>query len=104
MMSPAPASTRHLFTPSASTSAITSARTKPLATPQKSQIGAPTPLSSRIASRAPTTTTASVPQTPTSSSHTNNLGTASARRYHIPASSSAYSSRTLAPTSNGYAQ
>ncbi|QRV86544.1 dual-specificity tyrosine-(Y)-phosphorylation regulated kinase [Ceratobasidium sp. AG-Ba] len=105
MMSPAPTtSTRHLFTPSSSTSALTSTRTKPLATPQKSQIGAPTPLSSRIAARAPTTSTTSVPQTPTSSSHTNNLGTASARRYHVPASSSAYSSRTLAPASNGYAQ
>ncbi|KAG9126303.1 hypothetical protein FRC07_004041 [Ceratobasidium sp. 392] len=105
MMSPAPTtSTRHLFTPSASTSALTSARTKPLATPQKSQIGAPTPLSSRIATRAPGSATASVPQTPTSASHTNNLGTASARRYHVPASASAYSSRTLASTSNGYAQ
>ncbi|KAG9080180.1 hypothetical protein FRC06_006979 [Ceratobasidium sp. 370] len=100
IMSPAPTSTRHLFTPSSSTSAISSVRTKPSATPQKSQIGAPTPLSSRIATRAPTTTMALVPQTPTSS-HTNNLGTASARRYHVPASSSAYSSRTLAP-SNGY--
>lgn len=103
--SPAPtSSTRHLFTPSSSTSVLASARTKPLATPQKSQIGAPTPLSSRIATRAPTTTTASIPQTPTSNSHTSNLGTtASAQRYRVPASSSAYSSRTLAPASNGYA-
>lgn len=101
--SPAPTSTRHLFTPSSSTSALTSSRTKPLATPQKSQIGAPTPLSSRIATRAPTTTATSVPQTPTSNSHTSNLGTASAHRYRVPASSSAYSSRTLAPASNGYA-
>ncbi|KAG9090187.1 hypothetical protein FRC06_001183 [Ceratobasidium sp. 370] len=100
IMSPAPTSTRHLFTPSSSTSAIGSIQTKPLATPQKSQIGAPTPLSSQIATHTLTTTMASVPQTPTSS-HTNNLGTASARRYHFPASSSAYPSRTLAP-SNGY--
>ncbi|KAG8735982.1 hypothetical protein FRC10_009944 [Ceratobasidium sp. 414] len=89
IMSPIPSSTQHLFTPSSSTSALASARTKPLATPQKSQIGAPTPLSSRIATCAPTSTTASVPQTPTSS-HTNNLGTASAHRYHVPASPSAY--------------
>ncbi|KAF8610562.1 kinase-like protein [Ceratobasidium sp. AG-I] len=101
--SPAPASTRHLFTPSSSTAALTSSRTKPLATPQKSQIGAPTPLSSRIATRAPTTATTSVPQTPTSNSHTSNLGNASAHRYRVPASSSAYSSRTLASASNGYA-
>ncbi|KAJ1309929.1 hypothetical protein OPQ81_006688 [Rhizoctonia solani] len=103
--SPAPVpSSRHLFTPSSSTSAVTSSRTKPLATPQKSQIGAPTPLSSRIA-RAPTNSTnTSVPQTPISSSHTTNQGTP-AHRYRVPAASSAYSSRTLAPTSsNGYAQ
>ncbi|KAG9092258.1 hypothetical protein FRC06_000173 [Ceratobasidium sp. 370] len=78
IMSPAPTSTRHLFTPSSSTSAITSVRAKPLATLQKSQIGAPMPLSSRIATCASTTTMASVPRTPTSS-HTNNPGTASAR-------------------------
>ncbi|CUA75045.1 dual-specificity tyrosine-(Y)-phosphorylation regulated kinase [Rhizoctonia solani] len=102
--SPAPAvSSRHLFTPSSSTSAVTSSRTKTHATPQKSQIGAPTPLSSRIA-RAPTNSTnTSVPQTPISSSHTNNQGTP-AHRYRVPAASSAYSSRTLPTSSNGYAQ
>ncbi|CAE6520996.1 unnamed protein product [Rhizoctonia solani] len=103
--SPAPAiSSRHLFTPSSSTSTVTSLRTKPHATPQKSQIGAPTPLSSRIA-RAPTNSAnTSIPQTPVSASHTTTQGTP-AQRYRVPAASSAYSSRTLAPTSsNGYAQ
>ncbi|CAE6496365.1 unnamed protein product [Rhizoctonia solani] len=103
--SPAPVvSSRHLFTPSSSTSGMTSSRTKSHATPQKSQIGAPTPLSSRIA-RAPTNSAnTSVPQTPTSASHTTSQGTP-AHRYRVPAASSAYSSRTLAPTSsNGYAQ
>ncbi|CAE7217450.1 unnamed protein product [Rhizoctonia solani] len=102
--SPAPAvSSRHLFTPSSSMSAGSSSRSKPHATPQKSQIGAPTPLSSRIA-RAPTNSSnTSVPQTPISASHTTQ-GTP-AHRYRVPAASSAYSSRTLAPTSsNGYAQ
>ncbi|CAE6436620.1 unnamed protein product [Rhizoctonia solani] len=103
--SPTPVvSSRHLFTPSSSTSAVTSSRAKTHATPQKSQIGAPTPLSSRIA-RAPTNSAnTSVPQTPVSSSHTTNQGTP-VHRYRVPAASSAYSSRTLAPTSsNGYAQ
>ncbi|ELU44690.1 CMGC/DYRK/DYRK2 protein kinase [Rhizoctonia solani AG-1 IA] len=103
--SPAPAiSSRHIFTPSSSTSTVTSSRSKPHATPQKSQIGAPTPLSSRIARVPASSTNASVPQTPTSASHTTNQGTTPSHRYRVPASSS-YSSRTLAPTSsNGYAQ
>ncbi|CEL51955.1 dual-specificity tyrosine-(Y)-phosphorylation regulated kinase [Rhizoctonia solani AG-1 IB] len=102
--SPAPVvSSRHLFTPSSSTSGVTGSRSKPHATPQKSQIGAPTPLSSRIARGPTTSANTSVPQTPTSASHTANQGTTPSHRYRVPATSS-YSSRTLPTSSNGYAQ
>lgn len=77
--------------------AIPSSRSKPVETPKKSQIGAPTPLTARISRSHNAALTTPSNSTSVPASGSSNLG-ASGRSYRTSASSSQFLSRTL----NGY--
>ncbi|KDQ60565.1 hypothetical protein JAAARDRAFT_553201 [Jaapia argillacea MUCL 33604] len=93
--SPAPATAKAILT--SSTSNLSSSRSKPMETPKKSQISAPTPLTARVSR-----TTTVVPNTPSANTSAHAALGSSSRSYRASQSqtlSSYHSSRSM----NGYA-